>query len=473
MFAKDRRLYILAGLLLVGILFLLLFSSHLAQQRIEEDKQFTILRANGSHVSDTDSSPRDGIFLQAIIDVLNHPQSAEDTYHSFSPKQRNEVGFEVFVEYLDLLRTYQTGQIQGLTPLPQRAVESYEERLLTQSLPENGAIAKYYYLDELTVPENERLTIRILSKDGEAMLDGQFMQSTLDLYQHAELYFSALSETNLEALTQLVYSDIDEPDLKRRKAQETLAFYQEFGFDASLQPNALEISSDNLHFRLTSTYYLNDRERVSGESSNRAEHDLIFRRTEEGIVVQDLIPMPELMELKYIKAREPLDTNQQRFELDELDSSDLAGQILLTPDLKTFGLDYDPIELQAQRSVEDPEMYYIRSLDQDKLRIVFSYPSAQARTEDRQGKLIFLSLKEESETWSFESNVEISMSREDLLGLYPFFDVYDYRAGLGSDLGVRMVFGTQQQLQRIEFVAPEWLSLSNRLDQVKGTAFFR
>lgn len=471
--AKDRRLYILAGVLVVGILFLLILSSRLAQRRLSEDRQIALLRANGSQVQGAESSPRDSIFLQALIDALNHPQSVEDIYHGFSMKQRNDVSYEVFVEYLDLLRTYQSGQIQGLTPLPQRAVEAYEEHMLKESLASEGSTVKYYYLDEATVPEDERLTIRVISKDGEAVLDGKFMQSTLDLNQHAGLYFAALSETNLEALTQLVHSDINEPNLKRRKAQETLAFYQEFGFDASLQPNAIEISSDYLHFRMTSTHLLEDLERTPGEVPSRAQHDLVFLRSEDGIIIKDLIPMPEVMDLRYIEPRKSLATDIQRIELSDFDSSELAIQILLSPDLKTFGLDYDAIELQPQRSMDEPEYFYIRSLDQDKIRIVFSYPSALARTEDRQAKLIYLSLRDNSENWDFESDLEMFMTRSALLDIYPFMDVYDYRAGLGTDLGIRLAFDSRDQLQRIEYLAPEWLSLANRVDQAKGTAFFR
>lgn len=473
MSARDRRLFILAGLLGVGILFLLVFSSYLARQRIAEDRQMALLRANGAQFQDSESSPKEGIFVQAFIDAINHPQRAEDIYNSFSAKQRNDVSFEVFVEYLDLLRTYQHGPVQGVTPLPQRAVEAYEDRMLTVSLPEVGTTAKYYYLDEVTVPEDERLILRILSKDHEPLLDGHYMQSTLDLYQHAGLYFAALSETNLEALTQLVYSDVDEPNLKRRKAQETLAFYQEYGFDASLQPNALEIGADHLHFRMTSTYFLEDEDRIPGEPPARAQHDLVIARTEDGSIVKDLIPMPELLELRYIRTSEPLDTGKERYELTELDSSELASQILLRPDLKTFGLDYDPIEVLPKRSEDDPQLFYLRSLDQDKTRLVLSYPSSQARSEDRQASLIYLSLREDSPSWDFEAEVELLMSKVDLLDLYPFLDVYDYRAGLSDELGLRMIFDARDQLQRIEFLAPEWLSLSSLLDHAKGTAFFR
>lgn len=473
MAAKDRRLLVYAGLMIVGILVLLVFSSHLAHRRIASDRRIALLRDSNVQVQESDGNLRDGILLQALIDALNHPQGVEEIYHGFSAKQRNEVSYEVFAEYLDLLRTYQQGQVQGLSPLPQRAVETYQDKMLIESLPDEGSIAKYYYLDELTVPDNERLTIRILSKDNEAVLDGQFMQATLDLYQHAGLYFAALSETNLEALTQLVYSDINEPGLKRRKAQETLAFYQNYGFDTSLKPVALEISADYLHFRMTSTSFLEDVDRVPGEAPTRAQHDLIFRRTEDGIMVKDLIPMPEITDLRYIKTREQLDSGRQRYELNELDSSELAGQILLNPELKTFGMDYDAIELQTKYPEDDPQIYYLQSLDQDKLRIVLSYPSAQARNEDRQAKLIYFSLREDSQTWDFEANVDLFMSRTEVLNLYPFLDVYDYRAGLSEDLGLRMLFDARDKLQRIEFIAPEWLTLSNLLDQAKGTAFFR
>ena len=93
-----------------------------------------------------------------------------------------------------------------------------------------------------------------------------------------------------------------------------------------------------------------DPETEQGNLLHEKGHYLSFKRGREGIKIIDLIPMPELAQVRFIRwSEQSADSEfktQRQIDVQDMKSLKKAMEFFADPEQKIFVLDYEPIPLQ-------------------------------------------------------------------------------------------------------------------------------
>lgn len=78
---------------------------------------------------------------------------------------------------------------------------------------------------------------------GEPYLSRDWVTRSINIYDYSNLYFSVLENGNVDELSLLVWSDIEDPSVREYKAEKLIQYYQnrEFDFDASMSVTSIRM----------------------------------------------------------------------------------------------------------------------------------------------------------------------------------------------------------------------------------------
>ncbi len=226
----------------LALLFLVGCGNFGAGPRAFEDDADRLGRTSGGEdevypVSYDASGGFDSISLvQAIISGINGDIDGPAIYKSVPRKHLEDISLNQFLAYIEALRPSRGERIDSFQRLQPDAEQKLRDEIghrmpLIMELAQTTIFFELNYRSENYTPEVITIGVH-LHEDGGVFLSGQWVRPILRIHDYAQLYFDAIKNKDLPAVSWLLeegYQHFEEGDvtaLSKKKAQMILSFYE-------------------------------------------------------------------------------------------------------------------------------------------------------------------------------------------------------------------------------------------------------
>lgn len=173
--------------------------------------------------------------IQTLILAVNDQTPVGSAFESIPLRQRETVTLSAFTKYVSLIRRGVMQPITSFSVVSQETRDALTEQISAQSdaSAELAAISQFYHLTFLDETRREASFIVAIQVDADGLpyMSGEWISTTLRLYDFLELYFSAIGTGDVLALKALLQQgEASTPTVTMDKAlenksQETINFY--------------------------------------------------------------------------------------------------------------------------------------------------------------------------------------------------------------------------------------------------------
>ncbi|MDO5733308.1 MAG: hypothetical protein Q4P72_05965 [Eubacteriales bacterium] len=381
--------------------------------------------------------------LHQILQAISKPDKSAEIYSAFTAKIQNEVSSDELHAYCDLLHQALAGPVTAFSKLSTLEYES----LRTKVLKENPAwstildSSQLYWIESNRGKKTRRALLALEQKSGTEVLNRAFIREILDLNSYANLYFTSIRDRNTDALANLLYSELDDKNLRRRKAEKSLAYYEskidlEQSTTYILRPDALVIA-----YGLKDEASDEDGDDSAESWPTRDEHQIYFIRNGRDIFVRDPIGAGDYPELSQLEAR-----SGRRYSIEEIFRD---PEILINSEkLKAQALDLE--------SHEDFKTIYEEGIDR------FEYYSSPGislgLSVNREGgrSLLFVSLNPTPNNVFQNPELLNLEDRAAVLERFPFADVSKYSLEVKTGIYLLFHFTEEDKTKSYAYYSEQW-----------------
>ncbi len=172
----------------------------------------------------------DSDLVQQLIEMMLNDTRFEELYAEIPAFQRLGVDADTFYQYLSLLRSGIRGRITSYIPIAGEDMETIRAEILSNT-PQYGEMAAsmggYWIQYQTAAGDEEQFAVFLhRQEDGIWFFSRDWIDGILAIQSYATLYFDAVEKGNVDALSVLVHSEINDPDIRMAKATATVRFYQ-------------------------------------------------------------------------------------------------------------------------------------------------------------------------------------------------------------------------------------------------------
>ncbi len=172
----------------------------------------------------------DSGLIQQLIELILHDARFDELFASIPEPQRADIDPDTFYQYIALLRSGIRGRITSYAPMAAAEIATVRQEILAHSPryePLAEALTGYWLAYENTAGAQERFAVYLHQKEeGTYYFSRDWIDGVLSIQSYAVLYFDAVEKGNVDALSVLVDSAINDPAIRAAKAVETIRFYQ-------------------------------------------------------------------------------------------------------------------------------------------------------------------------------------------------------------------------------------------------------
>lgn len=173
--------------------------------------------------------------IQTLILAVNDQTAIGSAHESIPARQREGVTLSAFTKYVNLIRRAILEPVTSFSVVNEETVKSLVEQTsnASEAIASLATASQFYHLTYLDETRREASFITALQLDPEGVpyLSGEWMSTTLRLYDFVELYFSAIATGDVLALKALLQQgEVTSPTVTMdlalaEKSQATIDFY--------------------------------------------------------------------------------------------------------------------------------------------------------------------------------------------------------------------------------------------------------
>lgn len=479
--AGQKKRVFLPALLCAGILFFLCAPlSAIALFAAESQSAFVAQNIvnNGEYLGEAQ-------LLQKCMDAINGRKPPADLYGSIPPVQTEGLGVDEFSAYMQALYQEAGTTVNAYSEVGKQEREALWKDILFHR-PELAAREKdykFFWLETSSQTENRKILFPLKS-DGKGgfLLAADFIRDSLDLLSYANLYFSTIQGKDATALANLVSCDYDNAELRRKKAELTMAYYGSGRLGEAKNFKLRVLRWDAVCFSQTVREAAGKKEKApdeGGDGTSAAENGGTLTPSESSAPLSDLsITEGESAAGKgkgerfvwflprgskvVIRDAIPSDSADQLRKLTWGDSRELR----LPAEEGSFDegqIPRDSRHLTYKVTEEDP---LFREKSIAVLHYYLGSGYSLALSEDRDGRkfFLFLALYSSEKAAVRGPEMRFGLSRESLMETYPFLDVNDNQLDLGSALRLRFLF-EKDRLRALNYYSPRWRRIGDAFNK--------
>ena len=170
--------------------------------------------------------------LDILISAMNSPSEYEEYYRRIPSAQLDQLALEEFGQYLNLLRKGIGGTVNSYSTMSLEYVRSVKEEMMKHG-DEATMFAEsstFHWLERNDADgETRRFAILIQAdQNGTPYLSRDYILAGLDLYAFTRLYYQVVEKGDVAALSELIYTDIDDDAIRKEKAERTIEYYDNY-----------------------------------------------------------------------------------------------------------------------------------------------------------------------------------------------------------------------------------------------------
>ena len=243
--------------------------------------------------------------LDIIISAINSYTDYEEYYRKIPSAQRGDLALEEFSQYMNLLRKGVGGSVNSYSTMSLEYVRPIVAEMSRHG-EEAAAYAEassFHWLERNTATgETQRFSILIQVDSNQVpYFSRDYILACLDLHAFSRLYYQVVEKGDVDMLSELIYSDIADVEVRREKAQGTIDYYRE------------HVQGDFDSFRLVSVRMdqLTLAQQVTVQADERTESKQTPTTTTA--TTEPLTPTPAQMQQKQEGASASTPSTQQRY----------------------------------------------------------------------------------------------------------------------------------------------------------------
>ncbi len=172
----------------------------------------------------------DSALVQQLIEMILHDARFDELFATFPESQRADIDSDTFYQYVALLRSGIRGRITSYAPLSASEIAEVRQDILSHSkryAQLTETLTGYWLVYENTAGAQEQFAVFLHQKeDGGYYFSRDWIDGVLSIQAYGVLYFDAVEKGNVDALSVLVDSVVNDPAIRAAKAVETIRFYQ-------------------------------------------------------------------------------------------------------------------------------------------------------------------------------------------------------------------------------------------------------
>lgn len=169
--------------------------------------------------------------MQHLVEMILSDARFDELYSLIPAAQRPDIEKDTFVQYVSLLRRGIRGKITAFVPMTGTELGVVRDEILANSLRYSyltESLSGYWIIYQTTNGTEERFAVFLHQLDnGMYVFSKDWIDGILALNSYATLYFDAIEKGNADALSVLVFSEINDSAIRSAKANATIRFYRE------------------------------------------------------------------------------------------------------------------------------------------------------------------------------------------------------------------------------------------------------
>lgn len=359
------------------------------------------------------SGLRTNELLDLIIAAMNAPADYEEFYRRIPASQLDGLALEEFGQYLNLLRKGIGGNVDSYSTMSLEYVRSIVEDMQThgEEAAAYADVSTFNWLERNSADGETRRFALVLQMDqnGTPYLSRDYILASLDLFAFTRLYYQVIEKGDVAALSELVYTDIDDDAIRREKAERTIEYYDRYvlgGFD---DYRIVSVRMDQLILAqmaaAPSASGLDAGGAASGQTSQRY---VSVVRQGRNFYVYDAIPDPGLSDVRIMQ-----DRNVRLILGDIYSQKQLEGYLGALEAVRAFAM---------TRPYHDADML-IELVWGDK---VLTLLSSDYDTETLEGTGELVAIRNRDPGFALGDTFRIGMTLHDLAEAFLFINVRNY-----------------------------------------------
>jgi hypothetical protein len=390
----------------------------------------------------------DNGLVQQLIEMMLNDTRFDELFADIPVFQRPDVDADTFYQYLSLLRSGIRGRITSYIPVSEQDMDAIRAEILSNAPQYDGMtdnMAGFWIQYQTAAGDEEQFAVFLhQQEDGIWYFSRDWIDGVLAIQSYATLYFDAVEKGNVDALSVLVHSEINDPDIRFSKATAIVRFYQKcVPSKASAfrllhaRVDSFAYEQDDIQYSSFLTYrpYVMETPRVTGAPTEPGGAPSV---TPEPTPLPTPSPVPEIETTRTVrivkagmnqmKIIDPVPVNPARndFEVYAYGEKTLAlGEYVYSFELNTrFGnrLSYDAWPAQLPF---DPDLSLIRAHYVDVTITLVG--SVDNRLQAFQGHVYAIDLR--GGLWRTGTGLSVGDPRKSVLLQHPFADLWNWSAG--------------------------------------------
>lgn len=266
------------------------------------------VQTGGIETVQVGSGLRTNELLDLIIAAMNAPGDYEEYYRRIPASQLDGLALEEFSQYLNLLRRGIGGNVDSYSTMSLEYVRSIREDMQTHG-DEAAAYAEvstFNWLERNSADGETRRFALVLQMDqnGTPYLSRDYILASLDLFAFTRLYYQVVEKGDVAALSELVYTDIDDDAIRREKAERTIAYYDEFVQGSFDDYRIVSVRMDQLVLaQMTAAPSGTARDSEGAAAGQTTQRYVSVVRQGRNFHVYDAVPDPGLSDVRILQDR--------------------------------------------------------------------------------------------------------------------------------------------------------------------------
>ncbi len=390
----------------------------------------------------------DNGLVQQLIEMMLNDTRFGELFADIPVFQRPDVDADTFYQYLSLLRSGIRGRITSYIPVSASDMDAIRAEILSNA-PQYADMVEnmggYWIQYQTAAGADEQFAVFLHRQtDGVWYFSREWIDGVLAIQSYATLYFDAVEKGNVDALSVLVHSAVNDPDIRTAKATATVRFYQKCVPSKSTSFRLLHARADSFAYEQNDIDYsgyslyrptFDETPRVTGAPTDSGGEPVSSPTPSPSPTPQ---PIPELETTRTVrivrsgmgqmKIIDPVPANPTRddFEVYTSGEKTLAlGEYVYSYELNTrFGL---RLSYDAWPALPpfDPDLQLIRAHYEDIT--VTLVGTADDRLQAFQGHVYSIELR--GGLWRTGTGLSVGDPLKSILLQHPFADLWNWTAG--------------------------------------------
>ncbi|MBO4635776.1 MAG: hypothetical protein J5685_01385 [Clostridiales bacterium] len=354
--------------------------------------------------------------VRLITSAVNDRSSISDSYAAIPEKQRGDVSFSYYTQYIDILRTLvRQGGNDKVTSF---CILNEEDAGKATGLPAEYGCAELMFQTERDVP-----VYVVYEKDanGNPILSFEWISGIINIYNYAQHYFSMLDSRNTEGIFAILRpgfsGDIYTDEVVYSKAAALADFYfvkvksitSQYIIDC-LTPDQMEITIPEV---------------LDDSNESMTSHDVILNRSGETYIITDSIVQEPDTQLSYL-------TDDSGYRLLRCGANynyrnvvnSLGRPMNVSFNSRVIGLSEDG----------DGNIIELHTILVNYHGLTLVFRGSGEDRDNWDGRLVTMILRPGSE-YHFGQGVSAGIGRSDLLVIYPYLEQIDYNMTYRNSFG--------------------------------------